>query len=565
MKQPLRSIHQLATALGIGAAVAAFVVLASANLTGAGPMDYPRVPSHTLSTGPTLEELALKEEALFGFLTGEIPAGTLSSPLVVDLGDREIQDLEERQQATAGTGPAVVGLTKRVDARVSFSDLDSRLVSSVPRRMGPGVALLTEDGGFVWAVAIRSENAFGMRVHIQGLDLPSNSDLYWFNMSGEAFGPYQGRGIHGDGDFWTHTVSGSEGVLMVRNFGTGGAADLRTSGFTIAELGHIGPKFAGVLGNSPEAFCSYNESCIFNANCQNVGPAADAKNAVARMQWISGAFIYTCTGGLLNDAASSGTRHFLTANHCISRNRLAQSLETYFQYDIPCGATCPGELNPGGTQVNGATLQSTGSGSDYTLLLLDSADPLPSGTVFLGWDSNPIAFTNGAALHRISHPAWAPQAYSAHEVDTSAPTCQGIARGDFVYSRDTFGGTEGGSSGAPVVNAAGDVVGQLFGACGTNVNDACDAVNNATVDGAFAATFPNISDILTGGGGQAEICDDGIDNDGDGDVDCADADCAGDPACSGQCQLGQPGDPCTDDSECCSNKCKGPSGRKTCR
>jgi hypothetical protein len=35
--------------------------------------------------------------------------------------------------------------------------------------------------------------------------------------------------------------------------------------------------------------------------------------------------------------------------------------------------------------------------------------------------------------------------------------------------------------------------------------------------------------------GDPEICDDGIDNDGDGDVDCADADCSGDPACSGGC------------------------------
>jgi hypothetical protein len=35
-------------------------------------------------------------------------------------------------------------------------------------------------------------------------------------------------------------------------------------------------------------------------------------------------------------------------------------------------------------------------------------------------------------------------------------------------------------------------------------------------------------------GGDPEICDDGIDNDGDNKVDCADKkDCNGDPACSG--------------------------------
>jgi len=36
-------------------------------------------------------------------------------------------------------------------------------------------------------------------------------------------------------------------------------------------------------------------------------------------------------------------------------------------------------------------------------------------------------------------------------------------------------------------------------------------------------------------GGDPEICDDGVDNDGDGYIDCADTDCIGDPACSGGC------------------------------
>lgn len=66
------------------------------------------------------------------------------------------------------------------------------------------------------------------------------------------------------------------------------------------------------------------------------------------------------------------------------------------------------------------------------------------------------------------------------------------------------------------------------------------------------------------GGPVLEVCDDGLDNDCDLAVDCADAECASDPACAA-CSLGAPGDTCTTASDCCSNKCKGPSGRKTCR
>ena len=50
-------------------------------------------------------------------------------------------------------------------------------------------------------------------------------------------------------------------------------------------------------------------------------------------------------------------------------------------------------------------------------------------------------------------------------------------------------GTDGGSSGSPVVNASDQVVGQLSDACDTNVN-------NATVDGAFAFYFASVQPIL---------------------------------------------------------------------
>ena len=120
----------------------------------------------------------------------------------------------------------------------------------------------------------------------------------------------------------------------------------------------------------------------------------------------------------------------------------------------------------------------------------------PVGSVFLGWTSTPVANTNGVPLHRVSNPNFGPQVYSEQTVSTSAPTCTGWPRGERIYSRTTLGGTDGGSSGAPVVNASNQVVGQLSGACGTNVGDPCDHVNNATVDGAFAYYWNSVRPYL---------------------------------------------------------------------
>jgi sialate O-acetylesterase len=50
-----------------------------------------------------------------------------------------------------------------------------------------------------------------------------------------------------------------------------------------------------------------------------------------------------------------------------------------------------------------------------------------------------------------------------------------------------------------------------------------------------------------------EICDDGMDDDCDGDADCSDPDCVADPACD--C-LGKHAE-CSDDTQCCSSKCRG--------
>ncbi len=58
-------------------------------------------------------------------------------------------------------------------------------------------------------------------------------------------------------------------------------------------------------------------------------------------------------------------------------------------------------------------------------------------------------------------------------------------------------------------------------------------------------------------------CDDGLDNDCDGGADCDDphGECDSDP----YCQCLPVGSPCAEDSECCSNKCKGGPGNKTCK
>ena len=461
----------------------------------------------------------------------------LRSEAVVNVSPVERKSIDE---PTAKGGKYQVGVNKAVGATVSFAGTAN--LGGRTRDLALGAVRGDGNGGFTWTAALRSPGATALRAHLTGLDLPEGAGLFVYNEKGQAFGPYTGRGPLGDGDLFTNTVFGEQLLLQLQ-----APSGARVPSIRVEELGIMGQRFLmprynpngafdptdlGALAE-PKAFCSYNESCVVNAACQSNAAVNVAKDAVATMLFSSGGGQYICTGQLIADTVSSSViPYFLTAHHCISSSGEAGSLETYFDYQTTCSSpNCTQPYNNTGETV-GATIKATGSSSDYSLLQLSSAPTTPDGVAtYLGWDSTAIANTT-TQLYRVSHPKGAPQAYSEQRVDPNKPTCGTLPRGRFLYSKDNLGATEGGSSGSAVVNGAGQVVGQLYGACGTNLNNVCDANNNATVDGAFASTYPNVAAFLNPGGGGS----------------CTPA-----------------GQSCSSNSQCCSNNCKGKPGSQTCK
>ena len=55
-----------------------------------------------------------------------------------------------------------------------------------------------------------------------------------------------------------------------------------------------------------------------------------------------------------------------------------------------------------------------------------------------------------------------------------------------------YGATEGGSSGYPIVNKLGQVVGQLYGVWGSHLDGKCDYNNIYIIDGRFSVTYPYV-------------------------------------------------------------------------
>jgi len=463
-------------------------------------------------------------------------AGTLDRQMVVHLTGAEQRRIDRPGRSQ---GKYFVGVGKSLGIAVDLAGPGRHAAAKVGSFQQLGEA------GRTWTFALNVPGATALRLHITDLNLPQGAELYVYNAAtrqAQAFGPYTGKGPNRNGDLYTHTVFGEQLFLQLVQ-GTAGPVP----SFKIDSVGVMGQRFlaprynpqgafppdAGYLAAALSNLCSFNADCIENAACTSSSAVNDAKQAVASILFQSGGGYYICTGGLIaHNGDTNVVPYFLTAHHCIGSGNEASSVETYFDYTTTCNSPdCTQPYNNTGETV-GSTLLATGSSSDYSLLQLSSTPVTADGvTAYLGWSATDISNTT-TALYRISHPQGAPQAYSEQSVAPSRPTCRTLPRGDFLYSADTLGGTEGGSSGSPVVNGSGQIVGQLYGACGTNLNDVCDAANNSTVDGAFAASYPNLTQWLDPGGG---------------------------PTCS------PVGASCSNNSDCCSNKCKGKPGSKTCK
>lgn len=460
---------------------ATLVVLAIPSLAAVKSMEAPARPfdreAHLARMGALQQRLA----------SSMVTLGA-QAPLRVDVTAEELRGVRQRM---SGEMKMAVGVVRDLAIAMEFP----RVARRVQMHEVFGATRGRDDGGFDWSGVVRSEGAAAGRIHFTDFDLPAGAELYVYASNGMAFGPYTGRGPNGDGDFWTNTIAGAEIVVQLHASGT------ETPSFTIAGYGHLSEAFKLAKSLTADATtpCPGNAPCVVDAACATTNSAVDvAKNAVAHILFVSGPgnrLLFICSGGLVADSdPATEVPYFITANHCVGKPAEAKSLETFFFYAAASCGACPSR---GAASTTGSSIMTAGHRGDYTLLRLNQ--PAPAGAAFLGWNTTPVAFTDGEALFRLSHPRAAPQSYSEHVVDTAKPACRSWPRGVWIYSRDVFGAIEPGSSGAPVVNAAGEMVGQLSGICGSNDLEVCDSASNATVDGAFAEAFDGLSRVLAPG------------------------------------------------------------------
>ncbi len=380
-------------------------------------------------------------------------------------------DEEEMLAGTQAAGPALqIGAARPVAATSSVAQTNSALDWAAL----PG-------GELVAAINIQSPGAYGLRAGVLVESLPDGALLRVYSQEHpDAIIEHDGAEINAllalnkqagetgaaANTWWTPEVgAGDATVEVVLPVGTAPEA-LRMS---VPLVSHIYQNLSlptdAEWADMPQPGTAQAESCQLDATCSTEHPVL--RNAVARMLYTRpDGLSYLCTGTLLNNTRNNFVPFFLTANHCISEQSAASSLQTrWFYRSTSCDS---GVARPHATRHGGATLLLATDKTDSTLLRLNERPP--AGVTFAGWDENLLPID--APIHSLHHPRGGLLKYHVGMVDNYAACesdsettfqCQvGDANGGYYRVRMTEGAAEGGSSGSALF--LGDrVVGTLWG------------------------------------------------------------------------------------------------------
>lgn len=310
----------------------------------------------------------------------------------------------------------------------------------------------------VWRIRLTSNNAFSMMTMLENINIPENSSIFIYNdsmttMIGPITFPVNEYGVYP-----TELIPGASIIIELV---IAGEYESTRPYFTITSISHDYYDFYKYKDKSD--FAVKIDECINkDINCPIGADWYTHKRSVALIVYNGG---YWCSGALVNNTSNNGKALYLTANHCIDNNTMANSSVFYFNHESKeCGSK---KENGNNYVISGATLRSSNGHSDFALLELHGRLPSSYYPYFSGWDKSGTNPQRGIGIH---HPSGNLKKI-ALENDPFTPNAISRNYGSAgIFSPNTLwevrydeGGVTYGSSGSPLFNQDKKIIGQLLG------------------------------------------------------------------------------------------------------
>lgn len=164
-----------------------------------------------------------------------------------------------------------------------------------------------------------------------------------------------------------------------------------------------------------------------------------------------------CTGAFINNVKKDGRQLFLTAKHCMNEDPANFILVFNYQVEACGDRRTPPEIQ----STHGMTLLHSWAQSDFAVVEIKERIPDDYNVYMAGWDLAPEAPSN---VYTIHHPTGDVKKISYYAGLTVLSSWYEAPR-TFHWKVPTWtkGSTERGSSGAPLFNSRGLIVGHLHG------------------------------------------------------------------------------------------------------
>lgn len=342
------------------------------------------------------------------------------------------------------------------------------------------------DGTAVWRLELSSEGAKQIVLSFSEFHLPKGSRLFVYNQEKTMiFGPYTHEDNPSSGVFSIGLLLGDHVTIEYeapRSFRKktprGIVREARRDDGLRLHIDQLSYVFRGPspVDMGTRYYYDFNGSqyCEVNVNCPEGDDWRTQQKGVAHLFVIMGNQGGFCTGSVVNNTAQDGRPLFLTAEHCGGSAPATDMEKWIFTFGFETPGCDNVQQQPKGNVVVGAKRLATAGGngtSDFLLLELNTTkEKLQEwDVVYNGWDREGIASPSGVGIHHPSGDVKKISTYTKQLV-SSTYTDSEMTGATNAFWKTTWsptenghGITEGGSSGSPLFNEEGYIIGTLTG------------------------------------------------------------------------------------------------------